>query len=46
MQAGDVESTYANVQSLYDYIDFKPSTDIETGIKAFVDKYLELNKIK
>ena len=46
MQPGDVESTYANVQSLYDYIDFKPATDIETGIKAFVDKYLELNKIK
>jgi len=46
MQAGDVESTYANVQSLFDYIDFKPSTDIETGIKAFVDKYLELNKLK
>ncbi len=42
MQPGDVESTYANVQSLFDYIDFKPSTDIETGIKAFVDKYLEL----
>jgi UDP-glucuronate 4-epimerase len=42
MQPGDVESTYANVQSLFDYINFKPATDIETGIKAFVDKYLEL----
>lgn len=42
MQPGDVQSTYANVQNLFDYINFKPSTDIETGIKAFVDKYLEL----
>jgi len=42
MQPGDVESTYANVKSLFDYINFKPTTDIETGIKAFVDKYLEL----
>lgn len=44
MQPGDVQSTFANVQSLFDYIDFKPSTTIEDGIKTFVDKYLELNK--
>jgi len=44
MQPGDVSATYANVESLFDYIDFKPSTNIEDGIKAFVDRYLELNK--
>ena len=44
LQPGDVPSTYADVQSLYDYIDFKPSTTIKEGIKAFVDRYLELNK--
>ncbi len=44
MQPGDVQSTYANVQSLFDYINFKPSTTIEEGIKIFVDKYLELQK--
>jgi UDP-glucuronate 4-epimerase len=44
MQPGDVSATYANVESLYDYIDFKPSTNIEDGIKVFVDRYLELNK--
>ena len=44
IQPGDVAATYANVESLFDYIDFKPSTTIEEGIKAFVDKYLELNK--
>jgi len=43
MQPGDVSATYANVKSLFDYIDFKPSTTIEEGIKVFVDKYLELN---
>jgi len=43
MQPGDVSATYADVQSLFDYIDFKPATKIEDGIKVFVDKYLELN---
>jgi UDP-glucuronate 4-epimerase len=43
IQPGDVQSTYADVQSLYDYIDFKPATTIEKGVQAFVDKYLELN---
>ncbi|MDN3643635.1 NAD-dependent epimerase [Lutimonas halocynthiae] len=44
IQPGDVPSTYADVQSLYDYINFKPSTTIEEGIQAFVKRYLELNK--
>jgi UDP-glucuronate 4-epimerase len=43
MQPGDVSATYADVQSLFDYIDFKPSTHIKEGIKAFVDKYKELH---
>lgn len=43
IQPGDVPSTYADVQSLFEYIDFKPSTTIEEGIQVFVDKYLELN---
>ncbi len=42
MQPGDVQSTYANVESLFKYINFKPETSLEDGIKAFVDKYLEL----
>ena len=44
MQPGDVSATYANVQSLFDYIDFKPSTNIKEGIQAFVDKYKEIHK--
>jgi len=43
MQPGDVQSTYANVESLFDYINFKPETKLEDGVKAFVAKYLELN---
>jgi len=46
MQPGDVQSTYANVESLFNYIGFKPKTTIEEGIKAFVDKYLELENKK
>ena len=41
IQDGDVESTYANVESLFDYINFKPSTPLEDGVKAFVDSYLK-----
>ena len=43
MQPGDVSATYANVESLFEYIDFKPSTPLEVGVRNFVDKYLELN---
>jgi UDP-glucuronate 4-epimerase len=39
MQAGDVEKTFANVQSLIDYIDYKPKTAIQVGIANFVDWY-------
>ena len=45
MQPGDVKATYANVESLFNYIDFKPETKIEDGVKAFVKKYLELEKL-
>ncbi|MBP8791569.1 MAG: GDP-mannose 4,6-dehydratase [Lutibacter sp.] len=43
MQPGDVQSTYANVENLFEYIDFKPQTSIEEGVKAFVDRYLKMN---
>lgn len=42
MQQGDVQSTYANVESLFEYIDFKPATPIEEGIQNFVDSYMEM----
>jgi UDP-glucuronate 4-epimerase len=44
MQPGDVAATYADVQSLFDYIDFKPATTIQEGIQAFVERFLALRK--
>lgn len=41
MQDGDVSQSFADVRQLYDEIDFKPSTPIETGVSKFVDWYLE-----
>ncbi len=46
IQAGDVPKTYADVQSLFDYINFKPSTDIKDGVHAFVKTYLDIYQPK
>lgn len=45
IQPGDVARTYANVESLYEYIDFKPQTKVEEGIKHFVEFYKEYHKL-
>jgi UDP-glucuronate 4-epimerase len=39
LQDGDVPATYADVQALQDWVDFKPATPIATGIQRFVDWY-------
>lgn len=39
MQPGDVQATYADIEDLTGIMGFKPSTDLETGIRAFVDWY-------
>ena len=39
MQKGDVKATYADTSSLEAWIDYKPSTSIEIGIKQFLDWY-------
>ena len=44
MQPGDVESTYANTELLEKYINFKPSTSIDFGIKQFINWYLDYFK--
>lgn len=41
LQAGDVPETYADVDDLYKNINFKPSTDIQTGVNHFTDWYLK-----
>ena len=44
MQPGDLPTTYADADSLYDYIGFKPATTIQNGVKKFVEFYLEYHK--
>jgi len=39
LQPGDVPDTYADVQTLVNDVNYKPSTTIDDGIKAFVDWY-------
>ncbi len=39
MQPGDVIATYADVDELTAYFDFKPSTSIDIGVKKFVNWY-------
>lgn len=41
LQPGDVEDTHANIDSLINTINFKPSTSIEDGINSFVNWYKE-----
>jgi UDP-glucuronate 4-epimerase len=44
MQAGDVASTYADVQDLVDNLGYQPSTTLEYGIDQFVKWYKEFYK--
>ena len=39
MQPGDVESTYANIDAIKEYVGFAPKTNIKEGISNFVDWY-------
>lgn len=41
LQPGDVPETYANVDDLYNNIEFKPATKIQDGVNNFVDWYLK-----
>lgn len=41
MQSGDVPETYADVDDLYKNINFKPQTNIQTGVNHFVDWFLK-----
>jgi UDP-glucuronate 4-epimerase len=44
MQPGDVETTYANTEALNNWINFRPSTPINLGVKKFIEWYLEYYK--
>ncbi len=45
IQLGDVETTFADVQSLNKYIDYQPQTTIHLGINNFVNWYKNYYKI-
>jgi UDP-glucuronate 4-epimerase len=44
MQPGDVPATFADVQSLFDTIDFKPATPVKEGISNFIEWYKDYYK--
>jgi len=44
LQPGDVPETYANVEDLFNSINFKPETKIQDGVNNFVDWYLDYYK--
>lgn len=37
MQPGDVANTFADIEDLVDHISYIPKTDVESGVKNFVD---------
>jgi UDP-glucuronate 4-epimerase len=41
LQPGDVPDTWADTKALADDVGYQPSTSIETGVKNFVEWYLE-----
>jgi len=45
MQPGDVPATWADGSLLRDLTDYTPKTDIETGVKAFVDWYRDYYEV-
>lgn len=45
MQAGDVLETYADIDNLISDVDYKPQTDMTTGIHHFVQWYKSYYKI-
>jgi UDP-glucuronate 4-epimerase len=45
LQPGDVPDTYANVNSLIEDVNYRPSTPIEVGISRFVDWYRDYYEV-
>ena len=45
MQQGDVKYTHANIDGLKKWIKFKPSTNLERGVRNFIKWYSEYYKI-
>ncbi len=45
LQPGDVPETYADVDALINYVDYSPSTSIESGIEKFIKWYKDYYKV-
>ncbi|MDP8984394.1 MAG: NAD-dependent epimerase [Pseudomonadota bacterium] len=45
MQLGDVPETFADVAALARDVGYRPNTDVEVGVKRFVDWYLEYYQV-
>ncbi|PWW31285.1 UDP-glucuronate 4-epimerase [Cytobacillus oceanisediminis] len=46
LQAGDVPATYADVEDLFNEVDFRPKTSIKDGISNFIDWYKKYYEVK
>ena len=44
MQKGDVEKTHSSPDKLYKYINYKPKTSVEEGIRNFYEWYIKYHK--
>ena len=45
-QDGDVKNTFANINKLKKYTNYKPSTDIDIGIMNFIKWYENYHNVK
>ena len=41
MQPGDVVATAAETSAIENWVDFKPSTTLEDGVKRFIEWYFD-----
>ena len=46
LQAGDIVATHSSTKKLYNYIGYKSKINIKTGIKEFLDWYLQYTNAK
>ncbi|MEM7043616.1 MAG: NAD-dependent epimerase [Pseudomonadota bacterium] len=45
MQPGDVPETCADIADLSDYLDFRPQTTVEVGVRRFVEWYRDFYRV-
>ncbi|MCH8568147.1 MAG: NAD-dependent epimerase [Balneolales bacterium] len=45
IQPGDVPKTWADVEALFDYIDYRPKFSVKEGIQNFIEWYVDYYKV-